>query len=294
MKQYIDLHMHSTYSDDGEFTPAELVRQCSGAGIRVMSITDHNSARANAEARQEAAKWGIRYISGIEVDCRFGEMDLHLLGYGIDETSPDFAELEAMIRAEEQKASVQRLAHTQALGFAISAAELNARSNLEDGGAWAGELFGEILLEKPEYRDHELLRPYRPGGARDDNPFANFYWDLYAQGKPCYVKVAFPTLQEAVALIRKNGGKAILAHPGNNLKGQLERFGDIAPDIDGVEVFCSYHDAQAATYFYEQAQTHGLVMTCGSDYHGKIKPAVVLGGSGCWVDPEDMERQLTI
>lgn len=25
MKNYIDLHMHSIYSDDGEFTPRELV-----------------------------------------------------------------------------------------------------------------------------------------------------------------------------------------------------------------------------------------------------------------------------
>ena len=42
----IDLHMHSYYSDDGEFTPEELVRKCSGSGIKVMAIADHNSVRA--------------------------------------------------------------------------------------------------------------------------------------------------------------------------------------------------------------------------------------------------------
>ena len=35
-----DLHMHSSYSEDGEFTPAELVEKCSRRGITVMSITD--------------------------------------------------------------------------------------------------------------------------------------------------------------------------------------------------------------------------------------------------------------
>ncbi|MCL2843723.1 MAG: PHP domain-containing protein [Oscillospiraceae bacterium] len=294
MKYPIDLHMHSTCSDDGEFTPIQLVQACKAAEIRVMSITDHNSARANAEAKQEAAKLGIRYISGIEMDCRFGEKDLHMLGYGIDETSPDFAEMEAYLFAEEQQASVARLALTRTLGFEVSEAELNAISNLADGtGLWSGEVFGEVLLAKPEYHDHALLRPYRPGGERDDNPFVNFYWDYYAQGRPCYVKVAFPALEEAIEIIHKNGGKAVLAHPGNNLKGQFELFDDIAKTgIDGVEVFCSYHDEKTAQYFYEQAQKHGLIMTCGSDYHGKIKPAVILGGSGCWVDPQDMEHQL--
>ena len=28
MEKYIDLHMHSKYSDDGEFKPIELVENC--------------------------------------------------------------------------------------------------------------------------------------------------------------------------------------------------------------------------------------------------------------------------
>ena len=31
-KSYIDLHMHSLYSDDGEFTPTQLVEMCHEAG----------------------------------------------------------------------------------------------------------------------------------------------------------------------------------------------------------------------------------------------------------------------
>nr|WP_330367082.1 PHP domain-containing protein [Enterocloster clostridioformis] len=47
MEKLMDLHMHSYYSDDGEFSPGELVRQCSMNGIRIMAIADHNSVRAN-------------------------------------------------------------------------------------------------------------------------------------------------------------------------------------------------------------------------------------------------------
>lgn len=48
----VDLHMHSSYSDDGEYSPQELVRKCFDAGIRVMSVTDHNCVRAMRRRRR--------------------------------------------------------------------------------------------------------------------------------------------------------------------------------------------------------------------------------------------------
>jgi len=271
MKSYIDLHMHSIFSDDGEFTPAELVRQCNEAGIKLMSITDHNSAKANAEAKEAAKAFDIKYISGIEIDCRFRGINLHLLGYGIDENSPDFEKLENHILKGEEVASKERLKLTRKLGFEVSEEELQA-------DIWTGELFAEVLLEKAEYADHKLLLPYRAGGERADNPFVNFYWDYYAQGKPCYVELDFPKLEEAIATIKNNGGIAVLAHPGNNLRGSFELFSDIVKaGIDGVEAFSSYHDEKTAQYFYEQSIKHALTATCGSDYHGKTKPSVKLG-----------------
>ena len=47
----LDLHMHSRMSDDGEFSPAELVEKCRDAEIRFLSITDHNTLAALPEAR---------------------------------------------------------------------------------------------------------------------------------------------------------------------------------------------------------------------------------------------------
>ena len=86
----IDLHMHSRYSEDGEFTPFELVRQCDKKGIRIMSVTDHNCAKANDEAAETAKKNGITYIPGIEIDCIFRDTNFHLaltFGAAILETS---------------------------------------------------------------------------------------------------------------------------------------------------------------------------------------------------------------
>ena len=124
MGNFIDLHMHSAFSDDAEYTPTELVRQCKEAGIKVMSITDHNSARGSLEAKTEAKRHGIKYITGIEIECSFKGKNLHLLGYGIDENSPDFAAHEDSHLSKERIASRERLNLARRLGFDISLAGL--------------------------------------------------------------------------------------------------------------------------------------------------------------------------
>ena len=50
-KSYIDLHMHSMYSDDGEYSPEQLVKMCHEAGVRIMAIADHNWIKANKNAK---------------------------------------------------------------------------------------------------------------------------------------------------------------------------------------------------------------------------------------------------
>ena len=295
MKNYIDLHMHSIFSDDGEFAPAELVRQCKVAGVKVMSITDHNSVKANAEAKVEAEKVGIHYITGIEIDCVYKGVNLHLLGYGIDENAAIFVEIEENVREQEVKASLERLPLTRNLGFEIAESELNAIADINKREVWTGEVFAEVLLAKEEYLDHELLLPYREGGSRSDNPYVNFYWDFYAQGKTCYGEVVFPDLREAIDMIHVNGGKAVLAHPGKNLEWRFEFFDEMIPlGLDGVEAFCSYHSEETAKYFLERAKENDIFFTCGSDYHGKTKPSVELAGHGCFVDSDDVKKQLVL
>ncbi len=278
----IDLHMHSLYSEDGGFTPAELAAQCCREGITIMSITDHNCARANIEARPEAEARGIRYISGIEIDCVYRGLDFHVLGYGIDEQSTDLARIEDDIQQQSLRASLERLEKTQTLGFHVTRNEMQDLSkDAHWKNSWSGEMFAELLLARPEYAGHPLLRPYRPGGARSDNPYVNFYWDYYAQGKPCYVKMEYPPMEKIIDIIHRNQGKAVLAHPGVNLKGHEDLLGEILDlGMDGVEAFSSYHTPEQAAEFYAQMQKRGLSATCGSDHHGKTKPSIRLGGHG--------------
>jgi len=237
--------------------------------------------RGIAEAKKEAERYNIMYIPASEIDCTHNGKNLHIIGYNIDFTSDDFKQIELNILKQEIVASKERLNNINQLGFNVTEHELNALPKREFGDVWTGEMFAEIILRRPEYLDNELLLPYRQGGSRDDNPFVNFYWDYYAQGKPCYAEVKFPDIKETLSVIHRNGGKAVLAHPGLSLQGQYSMLDElITYGIDGVEAFSSYHDDDASRYFYDAARKHSLIVTCGSDYHGRTKPAVKLGGMG--------------
>lgn len=288
---YIDLHMHSIYSDDGEFTEKQLVEKCKDANIEIMAIADHNSVKAIDKEKEEALKHGIKVIPAIEIDCTYKGINLHVLGYGIDYKNPIFNELGYNILNQELKCSDKKLELTNTLGFELKKEQLD---ELSTNGVYTGEMFAEALLNDPRYKDNEILKPYREGGDRSDNPFVNFYWDYYSQGKPCYTEVKFISLEEAIKIINDNGGVAVLAHPGNNLKDNFEIFDEMVKvGIQGVEAFSSYHSEETNNYFYNKAKKLNILYTCGSDFHGKTKPSISLGKTGCNILCEvDMEKEL--
>lgn len=166
----INLHMHSHYSDDGEFTPKALALGCLEAGIGVFSVTDHNCVRADSEAREAAERLGLMYLSGGEFDCTYNGRNFHMLGYGIDCEKDFFAGVERAVESQSRRASLEMLEKTRALGFSVTEEELDGLSSEESRkGKWTGEMFGEVLLSKPEYEGHPLLAPYREGRKRSDN-----------------------------------------------------------------------------------------------------------------------------
>ena len=84
---------------------------------------------------------------------------------------------------------------------------------------------------------------------------------------------------EVIDIIHKNGGIAVLAHPGVNLKGRENLLESLLKlPFNGIEAFSSYHTAEQAEYYHGAAAFRNILTTCGSDYHGKTKPSVHLGG----------------
>lgn len=271
----IDLHMHSLWSDDGEFTVQELVDMCLSKKLTYFSISDHNRAKAGAEAIEYIKDKNIRFIPGIELDCDYQGTNLHILGYGIDHAAPVYEEIHSAIHQQGLEASKKRLAAVRKLGLVIDEETI---WKLSANGVIGGEMLAEAALMNSENDNSDILKPYRPGGARSDNPLVNFHWDYCAQGKPAYAHIDFISLDEAVATIHKTGGVAVLAHPGNNTKENIAMLdGIIAGGIDGIEVYSSYHNTKQIDFYRDLAAANRLLITCGSDFHGKIKPAIFIG-----------------
>lgn len=289
---YIDLHMHSNYSDDGEFTPKELADLCIERGIKYFAIADHNSVRGIEEGKEYIKDKDTTIIPAIELDCSIDGVNLHVLGYGIDYKSEIFEEIEANIIKQEQVASKERMRLVRELGINF---EDGMIEKLSKNGVVNGEMIAEAAMTFDENQENPLLKPYYKNGSRSDNPFVNFYWDFCAQGKPAYVEVKFISLEEAVKVILDNGGVPILAHPGNNVKEDLNLLEKIiARGVKGLEVYSSYHNEEQIAFYRDFAYRNNLLLTCGSDFHGKTKPNIIVGGVSCNNSEEEIIKELDI
>lgn len=276
---YIDLHMHSYYSDDGEFEPKQLIDLCLEKNIKYFSIADHNSVRGIKEAKEYCVGKNINIIPAIELDCTFNEINLHVLGYGIDYDKTVFYDIEDNIIKQEQFASKKRMKLVKELGIDFSDEVINSLSR---NGVVNGEMIAEAAMEFDKNHENPLLMPYYENGSRSDNPYVNFYWDYCAQGKAAYAEVNFISLQEAISIIEESGGIPILAHPGNNIKESINLLEQIIScGIKGIEVYSSYHSKEQVEFYKKFSLKHKLLLTCGSDFHGKTKPSIVIGGTDC-------------
>lgn len=284
----MDLHMHSIKSCDGEYTPSELMKMCKEAGMQVVAIADHNTVEAMQEARTQAETLGMEYIPAVELDCHIDGVDLHVLGYGIDETNEALLRLAEDVRKMEQGASQRRIDLVKAQGIYV---DEKAAYAIAPHGNVTGEIIAEIALQ--DERNYDALKAYLPGGTRADNPLVNFYWDVCSQGKPAYVPINYITLKEAVELITQAGGIAILAHPGNNTKENEELLETIfAYDVKGLEAYSSYHTQEQVAFYVDWAKKRNLLITAGSDFHGKTKPAISIGDTKC-TDTTDLYYALS-
>lgn len=269
--------MHSNFSADGEFSPKRLLEMCHRKGLKVVALADHNSIKGIPEAISAAKAYGISVIPAIELDCTFHDVNLHVLGYGIHEDAR-YDLYEEDLERQEKSSADERLSHLEKLGIVFKKDRIR---ELAGGGIVTGEILAEAAMEEPENRNHPLMSDYYEGGARSDNPYVNFYWDLCAKGKPAYVPITYMSLSEAVSLIMDTGGVPVFAHPGQNIgldEALLEEI--LSEGIMGIEAYSTYHDELTRAHYLKETRRRSLFFTAGSDFHGKTKPSISLGGHG--------------
>ncbi len=271
-----DLHMHSGASSDGQFTPQELVEIAKEKEMGLIALSDHDTTKNVAEITRIAASQGIEVVPAIEVSTLYQDSySVHLLGYGIDIDDEWLGSLAD--RAEE----VMRRT------FHIRVEKLCAKYNLSvdeeaiikkagDKNPWF-TLMDEIFA-RPESAEIEDFKDYLPGGKSCSPAPVNFYWDKCMPGSDLYVRVEAPDLLEAIDRIHQAGGLAVLAHPFNTFDHKEDDLQVlINAGLDGIEAYSNYHSDEQVAWYREYAEKHGLLITCGSDFHGEKKPDIVMG-----------------
>lgn len=269
----IDLHMHSISSEDGQYTVEELIEFAKHVNLQYMAISDHNTIKAAQYA--QTLESPVKIIPAVELDCTYKGFNLHLLGYGINLEHPGFQQLEDYVMNQMKQAASFQIKKVEEMGIIIDPEKIAKQC---PDGIVVGEDIAEVALADPRNQNHPVLLPYLPNGERSNNPYVNFYWDICAQGKPAYVPIYYPTIEQAIELIHEANGICILAHPGNNFKNNPEIVEEIMQlPIEGLEAYSSYHTYEQMAYYQQLADQYHKIVTIGSDFHGKTKPSIQMG-----------------
>src|SRR3954453_22146621 len=92
----VDLHAHSARSD-GVLSAVQLIGDVAAAGVRVFSLTDHDTLAGYHELiAAGAVPEGMTLIPGVEInalvtrDLGLWEGELHILGFGMDPADDAF------------------------------------------------------------------------------------------------------------------------------------------------------------------------------------------------------------
>jgi hypothetical protein len=256
----LDLHLHTTCSD-GSVEPARVLAMAKTAGVVALAITDHDIVQGIPEALAAGAELGIEVIPGIELSSLHGQIEVHILGYGLDWQDSTLAGRLARLRAGRHERNPVIIERLRALGLAVTYEEVLALAGTEAVGR---PHIARLLMQKGYVTS------------------AKEAFDRYlAEGAAAYVPRSLPTPAEAIGWLRDAGGVPVLAHPlwlkqsGESLFRTCAMLKEAG--LMGVEVHYSTHKPQQTAEYLDVAKRLDLLVTGGSDFHGVTKPDIAVG-----------------
>ena len=251
----IDLHTHTTCSD-GTDRPRELVNKAIVQGLEVLGIADHDTTSGWEEAAQ-ALRGNLQLVLGAEISCLTNDgISVHMLGMLFD---PNHIEMQTMLeetrdgRLPRMRKMIEKM-RTEGMDISIEDVE-----NVMPAGATMG---------RPHLADALVAKKIVK--SRDEA-----FIDLLHNESRFYVSHAAPTPVEAISMIRRAGGVAVIAHPFASHRGQVlksEDFADlVVAGLNGIEVDHRDQNPDERAMLRVIAQELDLVVTGSSDYHGTGK-----------------------
>jgi predicted metal-dependent phosphoesterase TrpH len=262
----IDLHTHTTASD-GLLAPEAVVQLAHDAGVTVLAVADHDTTAAVDAAVAAGKRLGVDVIPAVEINTDVDEAEVHILGYYIDHEAPWFQEFLTQLRNGRENRAAKMVDKLNALGVPVDYARVRA------------------MAEGAVGRPHVARALVEVGAVQTtDEAFQKYI----GRSGPAYVERMKVTPEDAVRVIVRAGGIAVLAHPGWGVRDEWIP-ALIEAGLEGIEVYYPDHTPAMTAHFMELAKRYRLLITGGTDFHGgDLATRVGIGSQ--YVPPEVVER----
>lgn len=245
-----DLHVHTRVSD-GSMTAAEILAMARAKGVTHIAFTDHDTTKQSEDHKRLAAAYGIQAIRAVEMSAYDYESrkKVHILGYGYKHTEAIEKIGRATLKKRDENCRRQ-IGILNKLGFRVP----------EDAV--------KHLADDCVYKQHILDYLLKTG--QSEALFGDIYWNIFKNGGPCDFDIEYPRAEDTVRAICRDGGFAVLAHPG-----QQDNFsvipGLVAAGLSGIEWNHPSNDEEDRKKAAVYAGEYGLFLTGGSDFHGRYE-----------------------
>ena len=251
----IDLHTHTTCSD-GTDSPRELVNKAIVQGLQVLGISDHDTTSGWEEATQ-TLRGSLQLALGAEISCLTHDgISVHMLGMLFDPLHVEMQQVLEETRDGRLPRMRKMIEKMRSEGMDISIEDVV--SAMPEGATMGRPHLADALVAK------KIVK------SRDEA-----FVELLHNDSRFYVSHAAPTPVEAISLIRRAGGVAVIAHPFASHRGEILKAEDfselVAVGLNGIEVDHRDQNPDERAMLRMIARELNLVVTGSSDYHGTGK-----------------------
>lgn len=261
----IDLHAHSHYSADAESSPVAIIEAALQAGVRLLSITDHNGIDHIEPTLNAAHGKSIRLLPGLELTCacpEFGMDEIHILAHfpKVDDSRWRHPALRTLLEKTTTTQAQNLVSLLDGLEIPRDSLE-RARQSLMASGRLAAATRPALHLFK---RCEKNLSPFPWAEMKIKRDLVIARLRKRGQWHP------FPTVAYVLQVLTTIGATPTLAHPGRYgldsaaLSALIDRL--TGEGLQGLEAIYLPQLASSGIFIH-MAKTKGCFITSGSDSH---------------------------
>ena len=254
MGNFIDLHIHSTYSD-GRYNPQKILEEANKNQVGLISITDHDTIDAYKHENL-ASSSAINIINGVEISSLYVSKKgkstrIHILGYDLNLDNLEINNLFENLKDIRYQVNCDYIKFLQSK-FSFISSDIKS---IVDCSKYYRIGWAVVQALMKLNMSNEQIREVN-----------KFVWNNY----PNYNDYDIPS-NRTINTIKRAGGIPILAHPYSYHLNDLEikrMIKDlIAMGIEGIEAYhseCSLENMKKLRMYVE---SYKLLYSVGSDFH---------------------------